>query len=69
MIQIKIRDENTSPRMHLNYKEFEEIETNKHFMITMSYEDIKSNYAKLGLIIKSYELKKLWIKAYAIILC
>jgi hypothetical protein len=58
MIQIRIQEQNASPRMHLNYKKFEEVTPNKHFMITMSYEDIKSNYAKLGLIIKNFELKR-----------
>lgn len=59
IIQIKIQGENASPRMHLNYKKIEEIESNKHFIITMSIDDIKSNYAKLGLIIKSHEFKNL----------
>jgi hypothetical protein len=58
MIQIKIQDGSVSPRMHLNYKEFQEIEPRKHIVLNMSYDDLKSNYAKMGLIIKSHELEK-----------
>ena len=52
IIQIKIQDENSSPRMHLNYTNFEKFQNNERILISMSYDDIKSNYVKLGLILK-----------------
>ena len=52
IVQIVIEDQASSPRMHLNYSDIKIFDENKRILLTMSHQDIMSNYVKLGLIVK-----------------